>query len=104
MAVHRSRDLADLAGAGAPGRVGHALGRDLPPLAEDALLEQLDEEVLLGGEIGVEGAAGEAGFGGDGLDAGAMETAARDDAPGRFDQRYPGLGLALGAGQALSLP
>jgi len=33
-----------------------------------------------------------------------MEAAARDDAPGRFDQRYPGLGLAFGAGQALSLP
>jgi hypothetical protein len=96
MAVHRSRDLADLACARA--RVGSrdALGRDLPPLAEDPLLEQLDEEVLLGGEIGVEGAAGVAGLGGDGLDAGAVKPRRAMTRPARFDQRRRRRGLALG--------
>src|SRR3954447_24711427 len=73
-------------------------------LAVDAVLEQLDEELILACEVGVEGAACEAGLGRDLLHARSGQAMAQEDALRGIEQAAAGLGLLLLAGQTPSGP
>jgi hypothetical protein len=65
---------------------------------EHLLVEQLDEQLLLGAEVRVERAAREARFRGDGVDGRAREAAPQEHLARGVDQRLPRAGLLLGAG------
>jgi hypothetical protein len=87
-------DLRVLVGLDDGVHLGRALG--------EALVEHGQEEVLLGGEVRVEGALGEAGGPGDLVDGGVAEPAAGEDLPGRGEQPRPRLGTARhGSGRAV---
>ena len=68
--------------------------------AIDPVLEQLDEQLVLALEVGVEGAAGETCLGSDFLDARPLQPTAEKHALGRIHQASPGLGLLLLAAEA----
>src|SRR3954452_19445410 len=93
--VDRRRTRADLAR-----RQSGALARVAPGQREAALLQQRGEELLLGGEVRIEGAARVAGLGRDRLDAGPGEAALDEHTGCRVEQRGPRLVAALGTGQA----
>ena len=80
-------------------RLGHRAVRGV-----DAVLQHLGEQLLLRGEVRVEGAAREAGALGDRLDARALQAALDEHLGGRVEQRAARLRLALGAGHACGRP
>ena len=59
--------------------------------------EDVREDILLGGEVGVEGAVDRAGVGHHGRHAGAVDAVVLEAPPGRFDD-------ALSRGPLWSLP
>src|SRR3954447_3429505 len=65
-----------------------------------AVLEQLDEELVLALEVGVEGAAREARLARDLFDARALQPSEQEDALRRIEQQPARLGLLLLAAQA----
>ena len=85
-------------------RLSLSLHRDRGVLPVDAVLEKLDEQLLLALEVGVEGAAREAGLRGDLLDARALEATAQKDLLRGIQQTGTRLGLLLLTGQAPVLP
>src|SRR5215207_8020832 len=51
--------------------------------------EDVRDEILLGREVAVEGAVGQAGLGHDGRHAGAVDAVLLEASPGRFDYSLP---------------
>jgi hypothetical protein len=99
-------DVAQALGAPAQaisGRAGLLLSLlgHLGVLPVDTILQQLDEQLILALEVGVEGAPGEAGLCRNLLDARPLEAASQEDALGRVQQPQAGLGLLLLASQHL---
>src|SRR5215211_5502008 len=84
--------------ASSPARAG---GWRVEVLALDAQLvgEHVGDEVLLGSEVGVEGAVGQAGVGHHGGDAGAVDAVLFEAPSGGFEDALPG-GLLLVLGVA----
>ena len=79
--------------ASSPAAIG---GRGVEALALGAQLvgEDVGDEILLGGEVGVEGAVGQAGVGHHGRDAGAVDAVLFEAPSGRFEDALSG-GLLL---------
>ena len=67
-----------------------------------ATVEELEEELLLVGEVVVDGAAAEAGLLRDGVEAGCVEAVLGEDARGRRQDLLPGLLSPLGLCLALA--
>src|SRR5439155_7848297 len=89
-------------GADAPGLLGQRVVAvedrlDLLEPRGEALVEHGQEQLLLGAEVRVEGALGEAGLLGDLVDRRLLQPAAREDPPGRLHQARARVGPALGA-------
>ncbi len=70
------------------------LGVNALALCAQLVGEDVRDEVLLGGEVGVEGAVGQAGVGHQGRHAGAVDAVLLEAPPGRFEDALSG-GLLL---------